>query len=225
VSALNLSSGLWQHADDPQPGATGGGGSPWPELGDLIAARYDIPVGIVAVGVGATRVGQWQPGGHYSRIENALAALSPYGYRAILWHQGESDSLAGTDAATYASLLQNIIAESRIDAGFDVPWGVALASWHPNSSAANEAEVIAGQQLVIDSDPLVFLGSETDSFHTHVPSYLADSVHFNTLGLNAHALQWLTALEPLLIIPEPSTFLIWALGLLGLVWRGRRRTK
>ena len=27
------------------------------------------------------------------------------------------------------------------------------------------------------------------------------------------------------VIPEPSTFLIWALGLLGLAWYARRRRK
>ena len=38
------------------------------------------------------------------------------------------------------SRRNEVISQSRKDAGFDVPWGVALASWHPNSTAANEAE-------------------------------------------------------------------------------------
>ena len=36
VSAFDLTN--WQHAADPQPIATGNGGSPWPALGDAIAA-------------------------------------------------------------------------------------------------------------------------------------------------------------------------------------------
>jgi hypothetical protein len=197
VCALDPIMGAWRLADDPQPYATGVRGSPWPELGDLLAAEFDVPVGFLSVGVGATEVGYWDGGG-YGRLQTAISALQVYGFRAVLWHQGESDSLSGTSTATYATTLQSIIAKSRVDAGFDVPWGVALASWHPSSTAANEAKVIDGQMLVIADDPLVFQGSSTDSFHLADPTMLGDSVHFNTLGLETHAMQWFDALLPLL---------------------------
>jgi len=35
----------------------------------------------------------------------------------------------------------------------------------------------------------------------------------------------LAVAEPSAVIPEPSTLLIWSLGLLGLAWFGRRRTR
>ena len=216
VSALNLNTGQWQQGNDPQPYAGGSGGSPWPELGDLLAAEYDVPIGIISVAVGSTTVGQWQVGGHYARIEAALDALGPNGLRAILWHQGESDSLAGTSAAGYAQLLQNVIAQSRIDAGFDVPWGVALASWHPGSSAANEARIIAGQQMAIADDPLVFTGASTDDFH--INGWLSDSVHFNQTGLDLHAERWLAQIVANQIVPEPSTFILALLGLIGVMF-------
>ncbi|MSU49357.1 MAG: hypothetical protein EXS37_09775 [Opitutus sp.] len=45
----------WQLANDPQPGASGTRGSFMPPLGDLLVARFDVPVGFIACGVGATR--------------------------------------------------------------------------------------------------------------------------------------------------------------------------
>jgi hypothetical protein len=53
----------WQHARDPQPIATGGGGTPWPVLGDLLVREQGVPVGFISVGWGGTRVDQWLPGG------------------------------------------------------------------------------------------------------------------------------------------------------------------
>ena len=220
----------WQHADDPQPIATGSGGSPWPQLGDLLAAELDVPVGFVSVGVGSTQVSQWLPGtnNYDNRLQPAIESLGADGFRAILWHQGESDSLAGTAAATYANRLNSIIAESRSDAGFDVPWGVALASFHPGSSAANEAQVFAGQQTVIAGDPLVFEGATTDGFLAL--GYLSDTVHFNQQGLDEHAARWFAQLDSTFFTsraaPEPSGVLLAVLSMIGAgayLMRRRRR--
>jgi len=220
VSALDVPTGAWQLANDPQPNQNWGGskGSPWPQLGDLLAAQYGVPVGFISAGYGGASVSQWQPpGAMYNVLRDALQAAGPNGVRAVLWHQGESDSAGGTSTANYASLLQNIIAQSRTDAGWDLPWGVALVSYHPNATAANMAKVIAGQQMVIDADALVFLGAQTDDFHNL--GYLSDSVHFNTLGLEAHAQQWADALAG--IIPEPATLSLLALGAAAML---KRRT-
>ena len=192
----------WRHAYDPQPVATGTGGSPWPALGDALAAALDVPVGLASVGVGGSRVDQWLPGGDlYPRLEQALTSLGPNNCRAVLWHQGESDALAGTAAEVYAQRLESVIAQSRVDAGFTVPWGVAIVSWLPYTSEADQAQVRAGQQQVIDADPAVFLGSETDTFHTL--GYLADGVHYNAEGLTAHGVQWAQRVRAY-VFPRPS---------------------
>jgi hypothetical protein len=197
VSAHDLGTGRWQPCKDPQPGATGGGGSPWPLLGDQLAKRHDVPVGFISVGVGATAVSYWSPGGKgYARLKQALQAVGPNGARAVLWHQGESDAIAGTTAERYAQLLGAIIEQSRADAGWRIPWGVARASFHPSPQATEQrqAAIIAGQNKVIAAGPDIFAGPETDGYHTK--GWLSDSVHFNQQGLTAHARGWADALAP-----------------------------
>lgn len=200
ISCSDMST--WRHAADSQPIAGGTGGSPWPAFGDKLAEYLDVPIGIISLGVGSTRVDQWIPGtAYYTRIKNALAFLEPNGCRAILWHQGESDSLNATSTALYKQRLESIISQSRIDCGRSLLWGVAIASWHPNSSAANEANITNAQWQVITNDPLTFKGAETDDFHNL--DYLSDSVHFNTTGLTNHGNQWAAAVRKE-SFPKPS---------------------
>ena len=58
----------WRPALDPQPGASGGGGSFLPPFGDALSKRLGVPVGLVACGIGATSVREWLPKG--SRFPN-----------------------------------------------------------------------------------------------------------------------------------------------------------
>jgi len=199
VSTCDFQTGKWAHADDPQPGATGAGGSPWPVLGDLLVRKTGAPVGFICVGVGGTPVSFWTPKGNgYPRLKRALQLAGPHGVRAVLWHQGESDSIAGTTMEDYARMLEQCIAQSRTDAGWMVPWGVALASFHPDPKATptRQDAIVAGQKKVIASVSAAFQGPSTDSFHTR--GWLCDTVHFNAEGLAAHAQGWAGALAPLL---------------------------
>ena len=225
VSTLvSLTTHQWRQANDPQPIASGLDGSPWPPFGNALVAQNDMPVGIISVGNGGTPVRSWLPGDTlYNRIRDALQFMGPEGVRAVLWHQGESDALENTSTATYASRLNTIIAQSRVDAGWNVPWGVAIASYHDASSLAQQAAVVAGQHLVIDGDPLVFEGPNTDNFHN--VGYLWDNVHFNGLGLQAHGQMWADAVTGFFpSVPEPTSGVL--LGIAGLlaqfVFGGRR---
>lgn len=205
VSSRHFQTGLWQHGDDPQPGASGEGGSPWALLGDLLVKKHDVPVGFICVGVGSTTVSAWAPNGEcFARLKQAVQSLGPHGCLAVLWHQGESDSIAGTSAEGYAKMLGETIAQSRKDAGWDVPWGVALASFHPapEATAERQAAVVAGQRKVIAALPGVSQGPETDSYRTR--GWLCDTVHFNAQGLAAHAQGWADALAPLIANQEPA---------------------
>jgi hypothetical protein len=189
VSAWNFSGGAWTKAADPMPGAGGSGGSVWPRLGDLLAARDNVPIAFACVAVGSTSVSQWvPPGGYYPQLKTAVQAFPVNGFRAALWHQGESDSLASTPPATYQSRIQSIIAQSRADAGWTVPWYLAEAGFHPSSNLAQEEPVVAGQLRAIFADARVFPGPVTDDFH--LEGKLNGNVHFNAAGLAAHAEQW-----------------------------------
>lgn len=196
VSTCDYKTGLWRHADDPQPGASGGGGSPWPLLGDLLTGKTGLPVGFICVGVGSTSVAQWAPTGDcYPRLKAALELVGPNGCRAVLWHQGESDSLLGTPAAAYAQTLALAINQSRMDAKWQVPWGLALASYHPYPQATPDRQqaIVVGQLQVIKGCRGVFQGPMTNGFSAK--GFLSDTVHFNADGLTAHAQGWFEVLK------------------------------
>lgn len=190
-----VSTATWRHAYDRQPLATGSGGSVWSRLGDQLAAAENLPIGFICVGQGSTQVSQWVPGtsNYDSRLKPAIQSLGAAGFRAVLWHQGESDALANVTAATHAAGLNSMIGQSRTDAGWAVPWYLAEASFHPSSALAAEEPVVAGQRAVIFGDAQVFAGPVTDNFHQE--GKLSDSVHFNAAGLLDHATQWAAILS------------------------------
>lgn len=193
----------WRPAADPQPIATGSGGTPWPALGDRLAARWDLPIGFVSVGWGGTSVAEWQPGGTlYPRLQAALDDLGPHGARAVLWHQGETDAANGTTTADYARLLTRLIASSRQDAGYDVPWGIARVSFLPGGTAAQMDPIVAAQVAVVAADPLAFLGPTTDDLVG--TDWRWDGIHFNEAGLREHARRWAEALVLAELLPEQT---------------------
>lgn len=199
----------WSTAHDLQPFADGSGGSPWPALGDLLAQRWDVPIGFLSVAVGGTRVEQWLPGGValFPRLTAALTAADAR-VRAVLWHQGEADLLLETPAARYAAMLRDIIAASRASAGFELPWIVSLASFLPCGTrppcicdaqaaygdkdaprcAEAKANITGAQQMVIEDDAWAFPGPSTDLLIGR--KYRHDEIHFNELGLRRHAALW-----------------------------------
>lgn len=230
VSAMTATRS-WQHAKDPQPVADGSGGSPWPALGDLLVERLGVPVGFASVGWGGTSVGQWLPGASgpdreplYNRLQDALEQLGPNGVRAVLWHQGESDAFEQTSPDTYADRLQTVISESRKDAGYDVPWSVALASFLPSqfSTPDAQAQIVEGQRMVIEADPLVFQGPLTDDLVGR--DWRWDEIHFNAAGLNEHAERW-AAVITTTIVPEPMTGNLSLTGLLLVLVARRFRNR
>ncbi len=195
--------GGWRPAADPQPIATGDGGSPWPAFGDALAAGLDVPIGLVSVGWGGTTVEQWQPGGTlYPRLRDALVALGPAGARAVLWHQGESDAAGGTSTAVYAARLQAIIRQSRLDAGYDVPWGIARVGFVPGLAQPPIDAVVAGQNAVVAAGGGrgdIFAGPTTDDLVG--PAWRSDGIHFNAQGLALHGQRWAADVRAALALP------------------------
>lgn len=185
-------------AKDPIPGACGRDGSIWPILGDRIAKSQQVPVCFRSASLTWTQVKNWLPGVEYKRMalyDNLLKCIGEFpkgGVRAVLWHQGESDTLAKTPAETYCNSLKTIIDSVNKDAGYALPWFVAQASFHTGSTAAEQAEVAKGQRLLWEKG-VAKRGPNTDELG---PEYRnnTDKVHFNQRGLTAHADKWFEAL-------------------------------
>jgi hypothetical protein len=121
----------WRIADDPQPGASGSGGSFIPAFGDRLVNELGVPVGVVSCGIGATSVREWLPRGRtfpnpptltgrVTRLDDGrwmsdgrafdgllgrMKALGPLGCRAVMWHQGESDANQDDPSRTLAGEL------------------------------------------------------------------------------------------------------------------------
>jgi len=215
----------WRVAEDPQPGASGGGGSFMPPLGDAIVAGCDVPVGFIACGIGATSVREWLPAGvsfpapptiearvrrtpdgRWESDGRAFADLvarmkqpGPRGFRAVLWHQGESDANQRDPSRTlpgtlYREFLGTVITESRTTIGWDAPWFVAVATYHvPGDEAWPD---IRAAQAAVVRDGLAVAGPDTDALAGPLRERGGTGVHFSAAGLRAHGAAWAERLVP-----------------------------
>jgi hypothetical protein len=215
----------WQLANDPQPGAAGTKGSFMPALGDALVERFHVPVGFVACGVGGTSVREWLPSGTtfpnpptvesrvvrlpdgtwaskgqlYAKLLASMKAVGPLGFRAVLWHQGESDANQQDASRTlqgrlYREYLEKIISESRRKVGWEVPWFVARASYH--TPADEGSPEIRDAQASLWRDGVALEGPDTDALKSAFREKNGQGVHFSGAGLREHAARWAEKLVP-----------------------------
>jgi hypothetical protein len=190
---------VWKAATDPQPIATGEGGSPWPHLGDLLARHLQVPVGFVSVAVGGSHTFQWLPdtGEFFPRLLQAVQPLGRQGARVLLWHQGESDTIDKTSAEEYARRLTVIMQALDKELGWRLPWMVAQAAYGygPDFPEAQQEQVRQGQRLLWERGR-AFQGPLTDDLTG--PTYRANQdgawIHFNATGLQTVAERWFAML-------------------------------
>ena len=215
----------WQLANDPQPGASGRSGSFMPPLGDAIAAKFEVPVGFVACGIGATSVREWLPKGSkfpnpptltsrvrklasgqweskgqaFEMFTTRMKQLGPNGFRAVLWHQGESDANQPNPECTlpgnlYRQYLEQLVKDSRREIGWDAPWFVALVSYHaPGDEASGD---IRAAQKSLWEDGVALEGPDSDALKGELREKHGQSVHFSGKGLREHAARWFEKLAP-----------------------------
>jgi hypothetical protein len=210
----------WRTADDPQPGVQdrSRGGSFIPSFGDALYLKYHVPVGIACVGHGSTSARQWLPKGErfstpptmsrfvkevgpgawesdgalFNGMMERIAQLGSHGFRALLWHQGESDAnqkpghqISGEE---YRRLLVRIIDRSRKDARWDFPWFVAAVSYHsPTDPSSPE---IRGAQRSLWEAGIALEGPDTDQLGATYRQNNGTGVHFSADGLRAHGWLW-----------------------------------
>lgn len=179
----------------------GNGSWCWGKLGDLLAAKLDVPIMFFNAAFEALGIEEWsksadgEPGrdfysGNYAKpgypFENIRKSMHHYanmfGVRAILWHQGETDNDKGTTFDTYRNALQYVILRSRNDSGRDMSWMVSKAS---RTRRGTSQTIIEAQRAVIREYPNVFNGPDTDDI-----LHRSDGVHFESFSLVQLAEAW-----------------------------------
>lgn len=186
----------WQIADDPQPGVADRtqGGSFWPAFGDKMYEALGVPIGVATTGYGGTSVNQWQPDGDLFQrwLLARIHQLGPQGFRAVLWHQGESDIKMPSDE--YFAKLQNTIRASIAQAGWEFPWFVAQASYH-NAENPRYENIRRAQQRLWD-EGIAEPGPDTDQLGGDHRDYDGKGIHFSPKGLKTHGEMWAEKLIP-----------------------------
>ena len=177
----SFSGTAWQLADDPQPGVAdqSQGGSFWPAFGDAMYDRFGVPIGVAATGYGGTSVNQWQPDGDlFPWMMTRMYQLGPSGFRALLWHQGESDVEMPSDE--YYDKLRHMILFSRADAGWYVPWFVAQASYHNPEKPSFES--VRNAQARLWQEGIALEGPDTDTLTGDRRDLGGAGIHFSPKG-------------------------------------------
>jgi hypothetical protein len=123
---------------------------------------------------------------------DSFAPHGKHGFRALLWHQGESDAHQRPPhqitAEKYRTLLAEIIAASRKDAGWKFPWFVAEASYHtPDDPLTTE---IRDAQASVWHSGLALQGPDTDQLTGMNRQSQGTGVHMSDTGLQAHGQLW-----------------------------------
>lgn len=193
VSVLGMS-GQWKLAENGEDMPAGmSAGSPWITMGELLVLTEGVPVGIINVAVGGTSTEQWRPDAPDNALYRGLKqALTGRRVRAVLWHQGESDCVGGVTTQRTFENMQAMITQSRADAGYAVPWYVALACYHAGVTPEQMEPTRSAQKLVY-LHGLALPGADTDTFVP--PSMRSDGTHFNRVGLQVHGMLWFLALQ------------------------------
>ena len=179
----------WQIANDPQPGThdNSGGGSFWPAFGDAMYQKYHVPIGVAVTGHGGTSVNQWEPNGElFNWMMTRIYQLGPNGFRAVLWHQGESDT--GMTSEDYGQRLATVIQSSKQLAGWEFPWFVAQVSYH-NPKELSFATTRDAQKKLWDTN-VALEGPDTDALTGDNRDYNGAGIHFSPKGLRAHGQMW-----------------------------------
>ncbi len=155
----------WRQADDSMPGADGGGGSPWPLFAKKLAERLNFPVAVLSVGCGGTSGTDWLPQmaptftgqetepsvsangctssdpryskNLFARIRDTFNFLGPGGARAVFWHQGETDAVAGLSKNDYEFRLAFLLAQFNTETHTTWNFVVARASYFPGNDVGD----------------------------------------------------------------------------------------
>jgi hypothetical protein len=119
-----------------------------------------------------------------------MSDVGKNGFRAVLWHQGESDANQADTSRTlagnlYQKYLTQLIQQSRKDIGWNAPWFVAQASYHiPGDEGSDD---IRKAQAAVWKDRIALQGPDSDAVKGNYRDSGGKGVHFSGPGLREHA--------------------------------------
>ncbi len=185
----------WRLCDDPMPGVHdgSGGGSYYPALGDMLYEEFRVPIAFASTGHGGTTLEQWANEEQlYKWFMTRVYQLGRSGFRAVLWHQGESDFNTPTEVAFRKMKL--LIRSSRKEAGWHIPWFVAKVSYH-NADNPSWPLIREAHQMIWE-DGAALEGPDTDVLTGDNRDFDGAGIHFSPKGLRNHAELWAEKLIP-----------------------------
>ncbi len=203
VTALDLKTGTWAVANDPQPNLSSNyaNGSIWPACGDALAKTTRVPVGFVNVARAATASVSWLPGQElYRNLVRAGKSLGSF--RAVLWQQGESDVIARTTTETYVSNLVAIRTGVAKEWAFEPAWLLAKSTIHPTVYKNPQQEAVI--RAAIDrlwNTPGFRPGPDTDTLTGENRGGAGSKQHFTGLGQRRAGNLWAKAIAELIGVP------------------------
>ncbi|GAB3165023.1 sialate O-acetylesterase [Telluribacter humicola] len=213
----------------------------WGAFGDRLVSKLNVPVMIFNAGWSGTGIRNWResidtqfssvsffgypypPGMPFGHLRLALNYyIAQQGYRAVLWHQGESDNYEQRSREDYRHDLRQLILNSRSLSGKpDLAWVVARASrftvdgtsriWPPVIDAQNDVIGLNSSDAAV-ALAHVFPGPETDPM-VGSAYRTSDEIHFTSTVQIALAQAWVDQLPaafftggstPYLPTPPPS---------------------
>jgi hypothetical protein len=215
----------WRLADDPQPGASGKGGSFMPPLGDELVRRFDVPVGFVACGIGATSVREWLPkgttfpnpptiegrvtktadgqwaskGAAFDQLVSRMKPLGPHGFRAVLWHQGVSDANQQDATRTLpGDLYRQYLEKVIVESRRQIGWDAPwfVAQASYHIPGDEDSPDIRAAQASLWKSGIALEGPDTDALKGDLRERNGKGVHFSDQGLHEHAMKWAEKIEP-----------------------------
>ncbi len=183
----------WKIATDPlhwdKPAAGTGIGRPFAEI--ILRKEPGITIGLIPTACGGSPIDTWLPGKYWGQTKShpwddsiaaAKRAMKDGTLKAILWHQGESDSNA-EDAPGYEAKLEDLIQRFRkeLDAP-DLPFIIGQLGRFPAKPwDASREQVDAAHQAVAKRVKNVRFVPIPD------PSSIGDNLHFDTPTLRRFA--------------------------------------
>ncbi|MCE5199794.1 MAG: sialate O-acetylesterase [Armatimonadota bacterium] len=181
----------WQIRDDPFQGTHDMTmeGSYYPAFGDAMYAKLHVPIGVASTGHGGTAVNDWDTHGElFGFMVARINQLGPGGFRAVLWHQGESDAYLNTPSDVYYEKMCKIIKESNRRAGWSFPWFVAQVSYMDPGNQAFPR--IRDVQKKLWDERIALEGPDTDLLTGDNRDYDGKGIHLSPKGLTIAGQMW-----------------------------------